>query len=154
MIAHRDTVVLLQAGLRAHERVSPDLRLPVLRHSGVRQILDSFTVAGAAPDWFLRMHRLPVSPRAMNSRGEPEVATDFSGSAGALSRKIREQAMVLKPYRCQRGNVALYLGAITAHRGCQTGELIVRMAGNGLARQDDIRPSQMVALGVINTIFF
>ena len=50
VIAHRDTVVLLQAGLRAHEGVSPDLRLPVLVHSGVQQILDSFTVAGAAPD--------------------------------------------------------------------------------------------------------
>ena len=49
-IALRDTVVSLQAGLRACERVSPDLRLPVSRHRGVEQILDSLTVAGAAPD--------------------------------------------------------------------------------------------------------
>jgi len=54
VIAHRDTVVILQAGLRTHERAnSPDLRLPVLVHSGVEQILDSFTVAGAVPGWFL-----------------------------------------------------------------------------------------------------
>ncbi len=53
VIAHRDTVVILQAGLRTHERAnSPDLRLPVLVHSGVKQILDSFTVAGAVPEWF------------------------------------------------------------------------------------------------------
>ena len=52
VIAHRDTVVLLKAGLRTHEWTKcPDLRLPVLyKHSGVLQILDSFTVAGAVPE--------------------------------------------------------------------------------------------------------
>jgi hypothetical protein len=32
---------------------SPDLRLPVPKHSGIEQIVDSFTVAGAVPGWFL-----------------------------------------------------------------------------------------------------
>ena len=123
VIAHRDTVVLLRAGLRAHEWVSPDLRLPVPRHSGVEQILDSFTVAGAAPDWFLRTHRLPVSPRAMNSRGEPEVVADFSGSAGTLSREIRERAMVLIVQTGDRVTVgrrhsAATLGKHWAHSRC------------------------------------
>ncbi len=73
-IALRDILVVsLQAGLRACERVSPDLRLPVPLHSGVMQILDSFTVAGAAPDWFHSgTHRLPVSPRGWITHGEPE----------------------------------------------------------------------------------
>ena len=153
VIAHRDTVVLLRAGLRAHEWVSPDLRLPVPRHSGIEQIFDSFTVAGAAPDWFLRTHRLPVSPRAMNSRGEPEVVADFSGSAGALSRENRQRAVVLELYRrrmCLPQETlmfythafAWYLGAITMRGRCQADDLItIHLIADGLARQDDIGSS-------------
>ncbi len=38
-IALRNAESKLQAGLRAREWVSPDLRLPVLLHSGVEQVL-------------------------------------------------------------------------------------------------------------------
>lgn len=71
MIARRDTVVLLKAGLRTYEWVlTRNLRLPVqYKHSGFVQILDSFTVAGAVPEWFLRTHRLPVSPQRKNPMG-------------------------------------------------------------------------------------
>lgn len=79
VIAHREPSFILQAGLRTHERdILPDLRLPVRQlpsqsrstvHSGVEQILDSFTVAGAVPEWFLRTHRLPVSPLGKKPAG-------------------------------------------------------------------------------------
>jgi hypothetical protein len=46
-IALRNTVYLLQAGLRTYERKNLNLRLPMRLHSGVMQIFNSFTVAGA-----------------------------------------------------------------------------------------------------------
>ena len=44
-----------QAGFRAHERAAClaatlTARLPVYRHSGTQRGVDSFTVAGAAPE--------------------------------------------------------------------------------------------------------
>ena len=68
-IALRNAESVLQAGLRARERVSPDLRLPVQSHSGGEQILDSLTVAGAAPA-LLREERtgFPFNPSGEDPR--------------------------------------------------------------------------------------